>query len=93
MQGMDQLQLMLQDHTVLLNGIVQYCQALQQGQSAMMQNQGILIHGQRVVLQEILTLHTTADNVLMVMCFLSVLTYFTCYVWSNDKGNKIPLFV
>ncbi len=67
---MDQLQLMLQDHTVLLNGIVQYCQALQQGQSAMLQNQGILIRGQRILLQEVINLHTTADKVLMVSALL-----------------------
>lgn len=47
----------------------------------MLQNQGILINGQRVVLQEILSLHTTADKVLLVstcLCVFAPLLHASC---------------
>lgn len=45
---------------------MQYCQTLQQGQAAMIQHQHDIIHNQRVLLQEVLALHTTSDSILMV---------------------------
>ncbi len=68
--GMGNLQLMLQDQAVMLNGIVSYCQVLQQGQSVLIDGQSILIEGQKVLLQEVLSLRKDmaqgADSILRV---------------------------
>lgn len=66
MQGMSHLDIVLKDHLVLLTGVMQYCQTLQQGQAAMIQNQHVIIENQRILLQEVLALHTTSDSILMV---------------------------
>ena len=69
-EGMGNLQLMLQDQAVMLNGIVKYCQALQQGQDILIDGQSILIEGQKVLLQEVLSLRKDmvqgAESVLKV---------------------------
>ena len=69
-KGMGNLQLMLQDQAVTLNGIVKYCQALQQGQDILINGQSILIAGQKVLLQEVLSLRKDlnqgAESVLKV---------------------------
>lgn len=69
-QGMGRLHLMLQDQAIMLNGIVKYCQALQQGQDILTDGQSILIEGQKVLLQEVLSLRTDmaqgADSILKV---------------------------
>ena len=61
---------MLQDQAVMLNGIVKYCQALQQGQEILIDGQSILIEGQKVLLQEVLSLRKDmvqgADSVFKV---------------------------
>lgn len=54
--GLDQLRWMMQDQTILLNGVVQY---LKDTQTALIEGQSILIAGQKVLLQEILRLHTS----------------------------------
>ncbi|DBA69366.1 TPA: hypothetical protein ACH3X2_012940 [Trebouxia sp. C0005] len=75
-EGMGNLQLMLQDQAVMLNGIVKYCQALQQGQDILIDGQSILIEGQKVLLQEVLSLRKDmvqgAESVLKELQTLSV---------------------
>lgn len=66
LQGMGHIEAMLQNQAVMLNGIVQYCQALEQGQQLLLQGQAIIIHGQKVLLEEVLSLHSSVDSVLMV---------------------------
>ena len=68
LQGIGQVQAMLQNQAVTLNGVVQYCQALEQGQQLLLQGQSIIIYGQRVLMEEVLSLHTSTNNVFTVSC-------------------------
>ena len=65
-QGIGHMEVMLQNQAVMINGVVQYCQALEQGQQVLLQGQAIIIHGQKVLLEEVLSLHTNVNNVLTV---------------------------
>ena len=55
-ESLGQLQLMMQDQSILLSGIVQY---LQQSHEAIIEGQSIIIAGQRVLLEEVLRLHNS----------------------------------
>lgn len=66
LQGISHMEGMLQNQAVMLNGVVQYCQALDQGQQVLLHGQAIIIHGQKVVLEEVLSLHNSVNNVLLV---------------------------
>ena len=73
-KGMENLQLVLQDQAVMLNGIVKCCQALQQGQDILIDGQSILIQGQQMLLKEVLSLHRVmaqgTESVLKVNAFM-----------------------
>ena len=66
MQGVGQMEGMLRNQAVTLNGVVQYCQSLEQGQQVLLQGQAIIIHGQKVLLQEVLSLQGGVASVLKV---------------------------
>ena len=55
-QGLGQLQLMMQDQAIMLNGIVQF---LQESHAAVIEGQSIIIAGQKVLLTEVLRLHSS----------------------------------
>jgi hypothetical protein len=57
MQGIGALEGMLQDQAARVDGVVRYCQALQQGQEVLLQGNNLLIAGQRVMLKEVVNLH------------------------------------
>ena len=57
LQGIGQLDNMLQSQAQRLETVVQYCQALQHDQQLLIQGQDVLIKGQRVLLQEVGSLH------------------------------------
>ena len=66
LQGMGHMAVMLQNQAVMLNGIVQYCQALEHGQQVLLQGEAIIIHGQKVLLEEVLSSHSSVNSVLTV---------------------------
>lgn len=81
LQGMGYMEAMLQNQAVMLNGIVQHCQALEHGQQVLLQGQAIIIHGQKVLLEEVLSLHSSVNNVLMVrvaFCTICVCARTVC---------------
>ena len=62
MQGIGRLDNMLQDQAILLNGIVCYCERLDEGQNMLIEGQSILLRGQEILLQEVLKLHADLDS-------------------------------
>ncbi len=77
-QGLDQLKWMVQDQTILLNGVVCY---LKDMKTAMVEGQCILIVGQNVLVQEVLRLHSSVlDSTNIVW---QVLTSLTCVLDLN----------
>ena len=84
LQGMVHMDAMLQSQAVMLNGVLKYCQALEQGQQVLLEGQAIIIHGQKVLLEEVLSLHNNVNSVLEVsllclpLAYLSATSKVTC---------------
>lgn len=67
--GISKLQLALQDHQILLHGVLAQCSALQQGQAA-------LVSGQQLIMDEVLSLHADVrqGNAAILAVSLSLLS-------------------
>lgn len=77
MQGIGTLEAMLQDQATRLDGVVMYCQALQQGQEVLLRGNDLLIVGQKVMLQEVASLHRSVlqgTDTLMKVSLVTVTT-------------------
>lgn len=55
-EGLGKLHLTMQDQTIMLNGIAQY---LEKSHAAVIEGQSIIIAGQKVLLEEVLRLHSS----------------------------------
>lgn len=71
-EGMGQLRLMMQDQNIMLNAIAQY---LETSHAAVIEGQSIIIAGQKVLLEEVLRLHSSVldgTNKVWKVCVLAL---------------------